>query len=335
MFIWSYACIAWYTLAELWMMCLFSSSCSTCICDNKRFWTLNFWKHAVWFVYGKYWMGYALWFEYIECVMPCGIWVWHSSIQVCAVVFVQQILIKSCGYSMCRKGNWLIYWAWLTVAYIHRHWSESAVAWLLPWAWKLACSYVAHYIGHTLLCACIEWDMSCVLWIWYALTQWGRVTHFCISKLISIGSDNGLSPGRRQAIIWTNAGILVIGTNFSEILIKIHTFWFKKMHLKMLSRKRQPFCLSLNVLNSSLPCGVWAWHVLNKFFLCFRHVDKVMPFDVWSRHVLNEESSVACMYGMSWMRHTLVQIMVWCWTGNKPFWEKKCSARTRERGLFH
>ena len=54
------------------------------------------------------------------------------------------------------------------------------------------------------------------------LTHWGRLTHICVSKLTSIASDNGLSPGRRQAIIWTNAGILIIGplwTNFSEILI--------------------------------------------------------------------------------------------------------------------
>ena len=54
------------------------------------------------------------------------------------------------------------------------------------------------------------------------LIHWGRVTHICVSKLTIIGSDNGLSPGRRQAIIWTNAGILLIGpigTNFSEILI--------------------------------------------------------------------------------------------------------------------
>ena len=51
------------------------------------------------------------------------------------------------------------------------------------------------------------------------LTQWGRVTHICVAKLTNIGSDNGLSPGRRQAIIWTNAGILLIwplGTNFSD-----------------------------------------------------------------------------------------------------------------------
>ena len=43
------------------------------------------------------------------------------------------------------------------------------------------------------------------------LTNWGRVTHICVNKLTVIGSDNGLSPGRRQAIIWTNAGILLIG----------------------------------------------------------------------------------------------------------------------------
>ena len=66
------------------------------------------------------------------------------------------------------------------------------------------------------------------------LTHWGRVTHIYVSKLTIIGSDNGLSPGRRQAIIWTNAGILLIRpleTNFNEILIDIPTFSFTKMHL--------------------------------------------------------------------------------------------------------
>ena len=33
------------------------------------------------------------------------------------------------------------------------------------------------------------------------LTHWGRMTHICVSKLSILGSDNGLSPGRRQAII--------------------------------------------------------------------------------------------------------------------------------------
>ena len=83
------------------------------------------------------------------------------------------------------------------------------------------------------------------------LTHWGRVTHICVGKLIIIGSDNGLSPGRRQAIIWTNAGILSIGplgTNFSEILAAIITFSFKKMYLKVSSAKWRPFCSGLNVL---------------------------------------------------------------------------------------
>ena len=83
------------------------------------------------------------------------------------------------------------------------------------------------------------------------LTHWGRATHKCVSKFTIIASDNGLSPGRRQAIIWNNAGILsigLLGTNFSEILIKILTFSFKKMRLKVSSAKWRPFCLSLNVL---------------------------------------------------------------------------------------
>ena len=87
------------------------------------------------------------------------------------------------------------------------------------------------------------------------LTHWGRVTHTCVSKLTIIGSDNGLLPGRHQAIIWTNAGILLIrtlGTNFSEILSKILAFSFKKMHLKMSSGKWRPSCLGLNVLRPLL-----------------------------------------------------------------------------------
>ena len=77
------------------------------------------------------------------------------------------------------------------------------------------------------------------------------MTHICVAYLTIIASDNGLSPSRRQAIIWANAEILLIrplGTNVSEMLIEIHAFSFKKMHLKMSSAKRRPFCLGLNVL---------------------------------------------------------------------------------------
>ena len=83
---------------------------------------------------------------------------------------------------------------------------------------------------------------------WY---HWGRVTHICIDNLTIVGSVNGLLPGQHIAIIWTSAGLLSIhpqGTYFNEISIKIQTFSFKKMHLKVLSAKSRPFCLGLNVV---------------------------------------------------------------------------------------
>ena len=75
------------------------------------------------------------------------------------------------------------------------------------------------------------WGIECCVttMLINSLRWW--VTHICVSKQTIIGSDNGLSPGRRQAIIWTNAGILLIGTsgtNFSEILIAIRISLLKK-----------------------------------------------------------------------------------------------------------
>ena len=131
----------------------------------------------------------------------------------------------------------------------------------MSFPWALILDLYNIYI-HVILSV---WLHCCTIIIWYSsyelvveycplitLTHWGRVTHICVSKLAAIiGSDNGLPPGRRQAITWTNAGILLIrtlGTNISEILCKHHVFSYKKMHLKMSSGKRRPFCLGLNVL---------------------------------------------------------------------------------------
>ena len=57
------------------------------------------------------------------------------------------------------------------------------------------------------------------------------LTHIYVSNQTIIDSDNGLAPDRRQAIIWTNAGILLIGplgTNFSEVLIEILKSFFQE-----------------------------------------------------------------------------------------------------------
>ena len=96
------------------------------------------------------------------------------------------------------------------------------------------------------------------------------MTHICVVKLTIIGSDDGLSPGRRQTIIWTNAGILVIrtlGTKLCEFLSEIHAFSFKKMHLKMSSATVWwQFCFGLNVLwLGSFSAG---YSVLHQPWLC-------------------------------------------------------------------
>ena len=129
--------------------------------------------------------------------------------------------------------------------------------------------------------------------MWQPLTHWGRVMHICVVNLTIIGPDNGLSPGRRQAIIWTNAGILLIGpwgTNFSEILIGIQTFSFKKMHLKMSSAKRRPFCLGLNVLKILCPAALR--RLATHWFLCYCQVSFLRAIMLHVCHVFCSKSDL-------------------------------------------
>ena len=66
------------------------------------------------------------------------------------------------------------------------------------------------------------------VWVIISFPTWCR--KYASVNRISIGSDNGLSHIRRQAIIWTDTGLLSIGplgTKFSENLIKIQFFIYK------------------------------------------------------------------------------------------------------------
>ena len=91
----------------------------------------------------------------------------------------------------------------------------------------------------------------------FQLTYWNQVTHVSMytCNLTIIGSDNGLSPDRRQASTWTNAEISLIvpvETNCSDFFYSksVH-FHSTEMHLKTSSVKWRPFCLRLNVLTIS------------------------------------------------------------------------------------
>ena len=91
----------------------------------------------------------------------------------------------------------------------------ECLLWVFHWNWPC-------YKGFLLYNVFCFWEWisrTCVLSIWgMVLTHWGLAMHICVSKIISTGLDNGLSPGQRQAIMWTNVKILLIGTlgiNFS------------------------------------------------------------------------------------------------------------------------
>ena len=96
-----------------------------------------------------------------------------------------------------------------------------------------------------------------VLTLYVELTHWGRVMLICVSKLTIIGSDNGLLPGHHQAIIWTSAGILLIGsfgTNISEIVPFIH-FHSRKCIWKCHLQNGVYYRLGPNVLAMMLRCA--------------------------------------------------------------------------------
>ena len=87
----------------------------------------------------------------------------------------------------------------------------------------------------------------------------------CVSKLTIIDSDSGLSPGWHQAIIWTNAGMLLIGpsgTNFSEMLIEIQYIFiqenvFANVVRKMVAILYQPQCFKWNRRLGAV--SIWRW----------------------------------------------------------------------------
>ena len=83
----------------------------------------------------------------------------------------------------------------------------------------------------------MSWSLSCLFW--FNSLRSSDAYMFQQSRPSFISSVNDLAPARRQAIMGTSAGILSfepLGTNFSEILIDFHTFSFRKMQLKVVSK---------------------------------------------------------------------------------------------------
>ena len=104
------------------------------------------------------------------------------------------------------------------------------------------------------------------------ITHWDRVTHICVSQLIIIGSDNGLSPDRRQAIIWNkwwNIVIWTLGKKFQwnlnrNLYIFIQENAFENVVWKLAVILSRPQCVKSYQL---FPC---CWPPLWRSSLCSR-----------------------------------------------------------------
>ena len=101
----------------------------------------------------------------------------------------------------------------------------------------------------------------------HMFTHWGRVKRTYASKLNISGSDYGLSPGRCQASIWTNARILLswpLGTNFGEMSIEIHAFSHQEDAFVNIICEIATLLVSASMIKNELGdhwfCGVYCYH---------------------------------------------------------------------------
>ena len=156
----------------------------------------------------------------------------HELVQTSSILLYMPLTIYLMRYK-CRLACVIVLW----LSYKQFGWDQRGLLTHILQGYFLCAGTIVcniNWCQNTAKCN-TAWNV-CMILVIHCLTHWGRVTHICVSKLTIIGSDNGLSPGRRQAIIWTNAGILLtvpLRANFSEILIEILTFSFKKMRFKV------------------------------------------------------------------------------------------------------
>ena len=104
-------------------------------------------------------------------------------------------------------------------------------------------------------------------WNAFAIYQhWRWVTHICVSNLTIIGSDNGLSPGRRQVIIWTKMNIVYWAlvnklqwTLNRNLYISIQGNAFENVAWKMVAILSQPKYVNYMSPSSVTHSGLKHW----------------------------------------------------------------------------
>ena len=146
-------------------------------------------------------------------------------------------------------------------------------------------------------------DIDCKMSTLLMLTHWGRLTHICVSDLTIIASYNGLSPGRCQAIIWTNDGILLIGPLGTYLSIWNSNIFIKEnifecVVCEIASSLPQPQCVNLVVLMLQYSWRIVPIHdccqgisrhcILNSLYKINRPLSPMMKDFNYLRHLSND-----------------------------------------------
>ena len=110
------------------------------------------------------------------------------------------------------------------------------------------------------------------------LTLWDRTTIYASLNCAIIVSDNGLSSGRPEVIIWVNAGISLIGplgirnklqwsyNRNSYILINEHASW--NVRLENDDHFVSTTIMLFNFLINSVAFRLWIWYCITLMKMC-------------------------------------------------------------------
>ena len=117
--------------------------------------------------------------------------------------------------------------------------------------------------------------------IWNFKLKFQSKLDLCSGNHVVYRQTDGRTDGRTRWIQYTPppTGLLSIrpqGEYFNEILIKIKTFSFKKIHLKVLSAKSRPFCLGFDVLHVLGNC-VCCWVHTTRHRALIQYKDVILP----------------------------------------------------------
>ena len=124
------------------------------------------------------------------------------------------------------------------------------------------------------------------------------MTHICISKLNTVGSDNGLSPGRHQAIILTNVLSFVneiISGRSPDILKKYSILKNNRYDMRRIAELNVPPRRTQICDKAVRVFGASQWNKLEKYMLQHRFKN-VLRNSCWNIICLDT------MYEFCWMQ---------------------------------